>query len=388
MVSIPPFHMVVIGNPAGRRIAGVQAALKHFDLPSADVVAYVDFIAGRVRLPEVMRSGSVLRIESPDKDFETERAFLKLGAGPAEVEEFEALSPHEVDRLCFEKGRLWPSRQRYLGFCEVLRQIEIQTAECPNFRYLQPPAAVASMFDKCFCQSLFAKADIPVPRSLGPVGCFDQLLAAMDQARCHQVFVKLAHGSSAAGAVALRTSNGRFQATTTVEMVRENGKLKLYNSRKIRTDTCPTEIADLVNTLCRHRVQAEQWIPKARAGNDCFDLRMVVIAGQVHHIVARTSQSPFTNLHLLNSRANLEVIQTRTPVNVWQTAIQSCQQAIKCFPGSFYAGIDLLIAAGYRHHAVLEINAFGDLLPGVLHNGLDTYSAELRAWLDQSSRFG
>jgi hypothetical protein len=32
-----------------------------------------------------------------------------------------------------------------------------------------------------------------------------------------------------------------------------------------------------------------------------------------------------------------------------------------------------------RRPVVLEMNAFGDLLPNVLHNGLDTYSAELAA---------
>lgn len=85
---------------------------------------------------------------------------------------------------------------------------------------------------------------------------------------------------------------------------------------------------------------------------------------------------------------DVEAIRSRIPDAVWQCAVQSCERTITCFPGSFYAGIDLLITTGYRHHAILEINAFGDLLPGVLHNGLDTYSAELRAWLNQLSRFG
>jgi hypothetical protein len=42
------------------------------------------------------------------------------------------------------------------------------------------------------------------------------------------------------------------------------------------------------------------------------------------------------------------------------------------FPKSLYAGIDLLLMPGLRKPAILEINAFGDLLPNVLHNGLDT----------------
>ena len=34
-----------------------------------------------------------------------------------------------------------------------------------------------------------------------------------------------------------------------------------------------------------------------------------------------------------------------------------------CFPKSLYAGIDLRISPDYQHHQVLEVNAFGDLLP-------------------------
>lgn len=387
-VTVPPLHLVVIGNPNGQRIAHLQAALSRLDLPPAQVVPYTDLIAGRVRLADVIEPGSVLRIESPDKDFETNRAFLKLGAEQAANEQLAFLSPEQVDQLQFEKGRLWPSRQWYLGFCTALRLIEVQGAECPGVQYLQPPLAISSMFDKRLCQRLFAETGLPVPQILSPPGCFEELLTTMHQTSCHQVFVKLAHGSSAAGAVALRTSNGRFQATTTVEMVQEHGSLKLYNSRKIRTYTHPKEIAELIDALCHHRVHVERWLPKAAYGNGCFDLRMVVISGRVHHIVARTSQSPFTNLHLLNTRGDVEAIRSRIPDAVWQRAVQSCERTITCFPGSFYAGIDLLITTGYRHHAILEINAFGDLLPGVLHNGLDTYSAELRAWLNQLSRFG
>ena len=49
------------------------------------------------------------------------------------------------------------------------------------------------------------------------------------------------------------------------------------------------------------------------------------------------------------------------------------------FPGSLHVGVDLLIGPDYRGHAVLEANAFGDLLPGVLSGGMDTWEAEVRA---------
>ena len=52
-----------------------------------------------------------------------------------------------------------------------------------------------------------------------------------------------------------------------------------------------------------------------------------------------------------------------------------------CFPGSLHGGLDLLIAPDFRRHALLEVNAFGDLLPDLLWEGEDTYTAQVRAAL-------
>jgi hypothetical protein len=50
-----------------------------------------------------------------------------------------------------------------------------------------------------------------------------------------------------------------------------------------------------------------------------------------------------------------------------------------CFPGSLHGGVDLAVTSEFRRHVVLEVNAFGDLLPGVLHGGRDTYAAQIAA---------
>src|SRR5262249_19335882 len=141
-------------------------------------------------------------------------------------------------------------------------------------------------------------------------------------------------------------------------------------------------IAALIDALCPHRVHVEEWIPKAGIEGRVFDLRVVVIAGQARHIVARLSRGPITNLHLLNSRGDPEVVRARMGGEAWAAAVAACERAMGCFPESLYGGIDLLIAAGFRRHAVLEVNAFGDLLPGIIWQGLDTYAAELLALED------
>ena len=44
------------------------------------------------------------------------------------------------------------------------------------------------------------------------------------------------------------------------------------------------------------------------------------------------------------------------------------------------------VAPGLRSHRVLEVNAFGDLLKGALHEGRNTYESQLQAvgegWFD------
>jgi hypothetical protein len=202
------------------------------------------------------------------------------------------------------------------------------------------------------------------------------------------VFVKLAHGSSASGVVAYqRTSRGpagsglqSHRAVTSVEMVRTGGELRLYNSRRLRRYTDVREIATLIDALARHRIHVEQWLPKAGIDGRVFDLRVVVIGGRARQSVARLSRTPITNLHLLNDRAEASVIRRRMGEVAWRAAMATCARVMReCFPGSLHGGVDLLVSSNFRRHAVLEVNAFGDLLPGVTCDGLDTYAAEIAA---------
>jgi hypothetical protein len=376
-----PVPFVIIGNPGNRRVDLFQQALAGRGLPLAQLVTYRDLIAGRVTLPDVVTPGSILRIESPGKDSEVERALLLAGADVPDDPTFAHISRAEVEQLTMEKGRMLYPRQWYLGYCRVLDAIERQRLLCPPHTLMNHPADIAVMFDKRVCHRRMREAQIAIPRSLGPVSSYDELIATMRRERCPRVFVKLAHGSSASGVVALQVSERQQLATTTVEMVHTGGEIQLYNSRRLRTYRDPREIARLIDALCHHCVHVEQWLPKAGIDDRICDLRVVVIAGRIRHVVARLSRGPMTNLHLLNARGNLDSVLERMGLEAWQAACQTCLQTMACFPESLYAGIDLLISPGYQRHAVLEINAFGDLLPGTLHEGDDTYSAEIAASL-------
>jgi glutathione synthase/RimK-type ligase-like ATP-grasp enzyme len=233
-------------------------------------------------------------------------------------------------------------------------------------------------FDKVACHARFSQAQVPVPASLGHIASFDELVSRMDESGLARVFVKLAHGSSASGVVALHKRGPTYAAVTSAELVRTGGELRLYNSLKIRRYTFLEDIRDLIDALARERVQIEEWLPKAALDSDePFDLRIVLIAGQPCHLVVRQGRSPMTNLHLGNRRGDAGLLIARLGEERLQALHATCRQVAALFPDSLYAGLDLLLTPGFHRHAVLEINAFGDLLPGIVHEGLDTYGAEL-----------
>ena len=205
----------------------------------------------------------------------------------------------------------------------------------------------------------------------------------MRAAAMPRVFVKLAHGSSASGVVAFQIAGERQQATTTVELVQTPDGPRLFNNRRVRVYRDGREIATMIDALCRHRVQVEQWVPKAGLGGRTFDLRVVVIAGAARHGVVRLSRHTLTNLHLsggrTSGRAPLDALDGHLAPEHWAAARDTCERAMACFPNSLYAGIDLLIAGNFRRHAIAEVNAFGDLLFNVWHEGKDTYATEIAA---------
>ena len=384
IIRLPARPFVVVCNPFCPRTGRFQDALARLGLPPAQEIAWTDILAGRVALPDVVPPGAIVRIEAPGTLFAAERALLALGADVPDPEgEYARLPKRDAANMDFDKGRIVCPRQWYLGFQLALERIEQQLAACPHCVRMNHPPDIAVMFDKPRCQQQLRSAHLPTPRPLGVITGYNDLIAKMRQADCGRVFVKLAHGSSASGVIAYRTQGDRHQAVTTVEMARQDGELVLYNTRRIQTYHDPHTISELIDALARHRAWAEEWIPKASMDGHCFDLRVVVIDGRAQHSVARLSHKPMTNLHLRNPRRSWEFAQQHLGMQAAQAALQTCEAALRCFPHNLYTGVDLLFAPGLRRHALLELNAFGDLLPGTLYNGRDTYAAEIVAATEQ-----
>ncbi len=380
-------HFILIANPENRRVGFFQEALIHFNQPPATIVDYADLISGKQTLEQFNKPNTIIRFDSPEKNFEIDKAIIAEGWDGGEggdrenkgVQNHQRISPGEAIQLDFDKGRILYPRQWYLGWRHLLQKWSKQL-QCPTMNH---PQDIAVMFDKPACHQIFSQNNIPVPRSLGKRYNYDHLREQMRSQNIDRVFVKLSHGSAASGVVAYR-ANSRFEsAVTTVERVREDGQTLLYNSRKIRHYTRQEEIADIINILTAEGVQVEEWLPKAHLQGCGFDMRVVVINGEAQHIVVRLGKSPMTNLHLGNERGNTEEFLAKVCVENWEKMKLTCESAAGLFPNSLYCGVDLLILPDWQQHVILEINAFGDLLPGILWNEMDTYTSEVKIILEK-----
>jgi hypothetical protein len=343
-------RLVVVGNPDNRRVSLFRAAVRAAGLPDPAVVAWRDVAAGA---PMAIEPGSLVRVESPGEDSEVDR-LLRGAAEPA------------------EHGQILGLAAWYRGFLAALRRVAVAAT---GSRMLSDPAEIAVLFDKRTCHARLQAADIPVPPALETPRSYGHLVSMMDDAGWSRVFVKPVHGSSSSGVVALRRHRDRVRATTSAELAEG----KLFNSLRVRDYTSVGDVASIVDSLAADGLHVERWFPKADLDGRVADLRVVVIAGRASHVVVRTSRGPITNLHLGNARGSLPEFRGRAGDRRFAAAMQTCERVAVCFPGCLQVGVDLMFSSDWSGHAVAEVNAFGDLLPGLLVEGRDTYAAQIAA---------
>ncbi|MEV8391657.1 MULTISPECIES: STM4014 family protein [unclassified Streptomyces] len=357
-------NLVVVGIPGNRRVSLFQDAVRAAGLSPAREVAWRDVLDGRARFT----AGETVRIDSPGEDPEVDRLLRDMD-DPTRVE---------------GTGR-W-----YERFTALARGLG-RAASAAGADLLDDPEELAVLFDKRLCHGVLDAAGVRVPVSptSGPAGPtvsgWDDVRALMAGAGLRRAFVKIAHGSSASGVLAVeRAGPGRVRALTSVE---RDGAGRLFNSLRIHDYTGERDVAAIIDTLAPDGLHIEQWIPKAVLDGRTADLRVVVVAGRATHVVVRTSRSPMTNLHLGGKRGDLDAAREviKASGGSFATALTLSEAAADCFPGTHCVGVDLLPAPSWRRYAVGEINAFGDLLPGLTGlpgrgaEGLDTYAAQLAA---------
>jgi hypothetical protein len=359
--------LLVLANPENRRLSFFQEAVGRRGWNPARVVPHSDLLAGRTNLRDHVGPGTVVRIESTGENHGVECQILSLGGIP------------EAGSIPEERGRLLHPSAWFRGFRAYMDSLERDGRMC-GAAWFNSPSDIVAMFDKPGFKSLLGDL---APPTLGTFGSFAEFARWAVETGASRVFVKLPASSSASGVAAWRAqrSTGKQVLRTTLEMVDPDGKPRFYNSLLLREYRDPRRIAQVLDFLFSEGAFVEPWIAKPTFGGLAWDLRILGVAGKPAHRIARLSRGPMTNLHLGNRR--LDPDELDLPADAWEAVERVVESALRRLPGVLYAGLDVVVPAGSpeapTRPLVLEANAFGDLLPGLRHEGQDPWDLELAA---------
>lgn len=341
-------RLAILGNLENRRVGGFLQTTSELGWPPAVCLSYLELLENSSCLGDL--DVDLLRVESPGENDEVSRKLIALGGGPLQAD--------------LEFGQVAYLSEYHRGFLEVLRWVGESGLPCLN-----SAESITVMFDKWKCHQRFLQNGLPRPQSWLAPSSFEEFAPLLTSGH-GRLFLKPLHGSSASGVCALRWMPGRIQLISSVEL--ERGRL--FNSLKVRSYHRWEDIEAILTFLLSQGMMAERWIPKISTPHGVADLRVLVIAGKARHRVVRQSRHPMTNLHLGNRRGEESDFREQLGTTRWKAALELAEAAAGCFPDCLYAGVDILIDT--RGRALIgEINAFGDLLPGLIHGGESAYQA-------------
>ncbi|MEM7182683.1 MAG: STM4014 family protein [Spirochaetota bacterium] len=376
-------QFAIIGNPENRRTQYFIDAVRSQGLKSPFVISWKEVLQSFSSVGPTLAKTNFLKIDSPGENFQVDKRFLRLGAKNTKYARSSRISQEKINEMVFDKGRVGFLYQRHLGFQACLQRLEQETKKYPKLRLFNSIKSILLMFDKIACHQYFQNKNLPVPPALYGINSYDDLQTNMRQKSWKRVFIKPCYNSSASGVIAYRIHKYKEQAITSAELVRQGNSLRVYNSLKVRTYESKQDIKDLIDFFAKEGVLIEKWQTKATTEKGAFDIRVVVTGGEAKHIVVRQGQSPMTNLHLGNQRADTARIKDFLGKKIWADLLQLAEHAVSTLPGVLYVGMDIMINSRLKQCYILEANAFGDLLPNVLSNGMDTYSTQIHHLLSK-----
>ena len=358
--------LTLLATAGSKRVRLMQAARAQLRLPPAHVLEWRDWLAQPTLLADALRQPGLLKVEPPGDDPAAHLLLLQAGC------RLQDRAPVPAP----EHGELLAMDAWFAGFNAAMQALAKQLAGLPHARAVNAPAEISLMTDKLACQRHLAAHGIAIPALLGPVHGYDHLQSLLHEHDLDRVYLKPRYGSSASGVVAYRRNKaGRQQATTSAALStlpRADGRTRLFNVKRMARYETRHDIAALVDALAAQELYAEAWLNKPRCGDSHYDLRVVTLGGRPAHRVARIGDRMMTNLHLDNRRGDASGLLNAADLAALEAA---SAQAARAFPASRVTGYDLVVRQGQAH--VLEANAFGDLLPGLLWQGADTYTAQL-----------
>lgn len=341
-------RVAVVANPENRRFTLFSRAAGALGVGVVPI-PWSDLAAGH--LPPLDGVGSI-RVDSPGEDLAVRHALMGLGGDDRRVLATEILGDTAMlDGMARALGGL-PALPRWSSTEGLLH-----------------------LFDKARTHETLARAGVPSTRALGQARDWEAVEATL--AVEPRVMAKRRLGSSASGIVALQRAGRRWQAWTTAVLEGE----RVHNSLRVRRLRDVGAIRELVEHLATDEgLHLERWEPKAAVGGRLFDVRVLCVAGRARHRVVRLAGTgPMTNLHLGRGRGDVDTARGVVGEESWDRAMALAAEAAALWPDCLMVGVDILFRARDKEPLVVEVNAFGDLLPGLVHEGEDPWAAQVRA---------
>lgn len=366
-----PLPLLVIGQPQSLRVRSFLEAARARGHPEPCVLSHCELLFHPERLLELDTSPRLVRIESWGEDAMVQRALLDLG-----YEEHRrhggrwSIAPDELKAKGIEYGEVLCPKQAARGHERYLRALQAVFAERPGWHLLQPPTSIRRLFNKSDAWKHHRRAQLPVPDALPIPGSVDQLLSELQERGWREAYVKVVSGSSASGLGLFESSSGSLLTS----LGKANGRW--YNHLRPRRYTDKSTVREILSILVGESCHVERGLTKARVAGRYVDYRVLMIDGRPAFIVERRSRHPMTNLHLGGSRGNVTEVRWKMGERAWGAMLRTAEQASRLH-GCFHLGLDIAVLSDFKRHAILEANAFGDLLPGLTLNGLSVYDVQL-----------
>ncbi len=370
---------VLLAAASGPRVVQFKAAYSARFGAAPEHLSWSEFAAAPDRLGARLGEGAYLRIDTPDDDAAALAAIYSAGEAMAQARGAHILARAHVSSL--SDGAIGSPTQWAFGVETLLRRAASIARERGAAMSTDADDA-ACAFDKTATVQRLNVHGLRTAPMLSDVRDFDAIEASMQRANLRRVFIKLRHGSAAAGMIALAMAPSGWRAVTTAEFGPDGA---LFATRRVRTLTLPQDIRTLINRLAPLGLHVEAWLPKLGLGNQASDVRVVAVRGAGVVPVVRLSPHPMTNLHLGGARAHIDLLQARIGDAGVTRVVALAQSAAQVFPGLASCGVDVAVLASGRSEAVLEVNAFGDFVQGVTHLGRSAHDLILDGIADATS---
>lgn len=351
-------HHWILGDPLGRRVADYRKAVVDCGQRPPRAICWTEIIKHGISVLTSLPTGTRLRIDSFGQREEVLNALIGIGEGnrfPAHAE-------------------IASQQYQYKGICNTMGLVAQWLVQRPDIECDLNPNEICIMFDKWATHCRMPQLRPTTALLPEDADQFESSLDDFMQQIGSRTFIKPRYASSASGVCYYRKVSGREQLIAAMEIVRDAGSIRLFNSLKIQSFTNPQDIRAIFSVLAPQGMIAEKAVNKARVHGDRFDLRVMVIDGRASHVVVRQSGSPITNLHLGNQRGCLATVRKNVGNRRFEQCCDTAVDAAKHFSNALHCGVDVLLPQR-GNPVVCEVNAFGDLLPNLVSNGKTVYQS-------------